>query len=208
MKLRVAVLLALALGLFSSSAFAQPMLEYKGLVGIGFGTASFDEDFLSEFYDGQRTGLIIGGGVDIPAGNTIVIGVEVLYNQKGASGSDGGFDNTIKLDYIEIPILVKYPFSTGGNVQPFAYAGVAPAFNVSAKELSEFEGVEDEGDLDDEVKSFDNSFVFGGGVRFGQMAVEARYNLGVQNINDSEDTPGDLKTRQFSILFSYFFGGR
>ena len=86
MKLRIAVL-TLALGLFSSTAFAQPMLDYKAIGGIGFGTLSFDDDSDSEFFDGQRTGLIIGGGVDIPAGNVIVIGIEVLYNQKGASGS-------------------------------------------------------------------------------------------------------------------------
>jgi hypothetical protein len=203
-KLRIAVLLALALGLFSSSAFAQPALEYKAIGGIGFGTMSFDDDSDSEFFDGQRTGLIIGGGVEIPAGNVIVIGVELLYNQKGASGSIPDFEQTLKLDYIEIPILVKYPFNIGGNYRPFVYGGFAPAFNVSAKSDETDFGEDFEVDLDDQVKGFDNSFVLGGGVRFGQMAAEVRYNLGVQNIAEEGD---DVKTRQFSILFSYMFGG-
>jgi hypothetical protein len=176
--------------------------------GIGFATLSFDNADFSEFFDGSRTGLIIGGGVDIPAGNVIVIGVDLLYNQKGASGSDVDEDLTLKLDYIEIPILIKYPFSVGGNVQPFVYGGFSPAFAVSRKVEGTEDGEDVDFDVDDDVKSFDNSFVLGGGVRFGQMAVEARYNLGIQNIRDdaSDDIEGDMKTRQFALLFSYIFG--
>ena len=205
MRFRLAVVLALVLGLFSTPAFAQ--LEYGVKAGIGFGTVSFDDEFLSEFYDGSRTGFIVGGGVNVPVNEMFFVGVELLYNQKGASGSESGIEGTAKLDYIEIPILATFPFAAG-NTRPFVYGGFAPAFAVSRKEVTEIEGLgEDESNLDEEVKSFDNSLVLGGGVRFGQMAVEARYNLGLQNINDTESTVGDAKTRQFSILFSYFFGG-
>ena len=204
MRLRLAVVLALVLGV-SSSAFAQPMIEYKAIGGVGFGTLSFDDEGESEFFDGARTGFIIGGGGSFPVGNTVSIGVELLYNQKGAKGSEVGEEATIKLDYIEIPIVVNFPFAAG-NTRPFVYGGFAPAFAVSRKVEFEEDGFEGENDLDDELKSFDNSLVLGGGVRFGQMAAEVRYNLGLQNIAD-DDELGDVKTRQFSILFSYFFGG-
>jgi hypothetical protein len=178
--------------------------------GIGFASISAEDDELQDFLDGTRTGLIIGGFVDVPVNDLFSVVIEGLYNQKGATGSfteDDGtpFDNTLKLDYFEIPILAKFPINTNTTVRPFVYAGIAPAFKTSAKAISEGPGGEDEEDLEEDVEAMDVPLVFGGGVQFGRIGIEARYNLGLMNINKQSDEEGTVKTRQFAILASFSF---
>jgi hypothetical protein len=208
-RLRIVGLVVLGMALFSSSAFAQPNLTVGVKGGVGFATLSAEDDELQEFLGDSRTGLIIGGFVDVPVNNLFSVMIEGLYSQKGATASvsEDGFtlDVTTKIDYVEIPILAKFPFNTMTTVRPFVYAGIAPAFKTSAKQILEFEGEEDEEDLDDDVKGMDLPLVFGGGVQVGSFAVEARYNLGLLNINESSDEEGTVKTRQFAILASFSF---
>ena len=209
MRLRVVGLVVLGMSLFSSSAFAQADLAGGVKGGIGFASLSAESSELQEFIDDSRTGLIIGGFVDVPVNDMFSMMVEGLYSQKGATASvtepGGTFDVTTKIDYFEIPILAKFPFNTMTTVRPFVYAGIAPAFKVSAKQTAEFSGEEDEEDLDDDVKGMDLPLVFGGGVQVGKIALEARYNLGLLNINESSDEEGSVKTRQFAILASFSF---
>jgi hypothetical protein len=197
------------MALFSSLAFAQADLAVGVKGGGGFSSISAEDQELQDSLSDSRTGLIIGGFVDVPVNDLFSVMVEGLYSQKGASGSftENGFsvDSTAKVDYFELPILAKFRIKTMSDVRPFVYAGIAPAFNVSAKAVAEFEGQTEEDDLDDEVKGFDFPLVFGGGVQFGSIAIEARYNLGLPNINEESDEDGTIKTRQFAILASFSF---
>lgn len=206
---RIVGLAVLGSALFSGSAFAQTDVTVGVKGGIGFATLSAENDELQEFLADSRTGLVIGGFVDVPVNNVFSVMVEGLYSQKGAtaslSDSGGTIDVTTKIDYFEIPILAKFPFNTMSRVRPFVYAGIAPAFKTSAKQEFEFQGEEETEDLDDDVKAMDLPLVFGGGVQFGQFAVEARYNLGLLNVNESDDDEGTVKTRQFAILASFSF---
>jgi Outer membrane protein beta-barrel domain len=170
----------------------------------------FTEDVLGD----SRTGLIIGGFVDVPVNNLFSVTIEGLYNQKGATGTFSAegitIDSSVKVDYFEIPILAKFPINTMSNVRPFVYGGIAPAFRTGGKFRSEvtgaFEDVEEDNDLDDDLESMDVSFVFGGGVQFGRIGIEARYNLGLMEINKPNDEEvGSIKTRQFAILASFSF---
>jgi hypothetical protein len=114
------------------------------------------------------------------------------------------FDVTTKLDFFEIPILAKFPIRTMSTVRPFVYAGIAPGFKVSANQKAKALGFEEENDLDDETEAMDVPLVFGGGVQFGSIGIEARYNLGLMNLN-KDDEEGSVKTRQFAILASFSF---
>jgi Outer membrane protein beta-barrel domain len=199
--------MVMAVVLFSGPAFAQGGVQVGVKAGFGVASLSTDDEVLSDLLPDRRTGGIIGGFVDIPVGNPLALAIEVLYSQKGAKGEELGAEVTIKADYVEIPVLIKVPFNTMSSVRPFVFGGVAPAFNTSAKIKAEFEGEELEEDFDEEVKSSDVGLVFGGGAQFGQVAVEARVNLGMMNINEFEgDEP--LRNRQVSFLVSYSFGRR
>jgi hypothetical protein len=207
MRLRTVALLVLMLALFSGSAVAQtsPTGGVKG--GIGFASVSMEGD-LDILLPDSRTGVLVGGFVDLPVSDMFSVVIEGLYSQKGATGTftEEGItaDVTVKADYIEIPILAQFPFSTT-NVRPFVYGGVAPAFRTSAKVEARFMGETEEDDIADEVKSMDLGLVFGGGIRFGHFAIEARYNLGLLDINEESDQEGSIKSRQIAILASFSF---
>ena len=208
MRLRLAVVLALVLG-FSSAAFAQPMISYGVTAGWSLASLSADDEELSEALSDTRQGVDIGGFVEIPINNMMSLVVAGKYAQKVAKGCFTGeegtnVDTTVKLDYIDVPILANFPINMMSSVRPFVYVGGVPAFRVSGKQTFEGGGIEQEEDLDDDVKSFDFGLMFGGGIQFGgRYAVAADYNLGLMNV--SEDDDEGVKNRQLVFRFIMSF---
>lgn len=203
MRIGVAVAATVLVVLASGPALAQGV---SGGVKVGVGIAelhSEDEDLIQLQ---SRRGLVAGGFVDIPVHETFAIAIEALFTQKGASDSIEEVELTTELDYIEFPVLAKAPFNTMGTVQPFVYGGVAPAINTSAQFSGEIGGESEEVDIGEEFKAFDLGLVVGGGVKFGILGVEVRYNHGIVNISEFEDEES-ITNRQTSVLVSVQFGG-
>ncbi len=112
----------------------------------------------------------------------IVIQPEVMYVMKGAKDSEDG-DYKIKLDYIEIPVLVKYNIPMEGNMTPCIFAGPAFGINMSAKV--------DDGDDSYDIynkKSMDIGLAFGAGLDMamgqGKLTFDVRYTLGLTKVLD------------------------
>jgi hypothetical protein len=213
-KVRVALALA-ALSFVAQPAHAQWAFGPKG--GVGFASISSDDAFVNDALDGQRTGLVIGGFVESSFWGPLSIALEGLFTQKGARGEGVEFDDgtvgdlKANIDYIEVPVLAKLVFGTS-ETQPFVYGGIASAFKTSASLKSGDEtilvddGSEDGAELDDQITSTEASVVFGGGMKFGQMGVEARYTKGLTGIQKETLSSEDIKNQQFTILFSYSIG--
>jgi hypothetical protein len=158
----------------------------------------------------SRTGLSIGGFIAYPLANMFYIQPELLYSMKGAAQKQtfGGvsYTGTLKLDYIEIPVLGKLVIPLQkSNMKPMVYAGPSLAFKLSSK--LHLEG----GDLDDTddyegIKSTDFGFVVGGGVGFpvgaNTLAVEIRYDFGLSSIDDTEDN-SNIKNNVIMLMVSY-----
>ena len=122
---------------------------------------------------------------------------ELMYIMKGTKADIG--DAKLKFDYIEMPILLKFAIPTEGNIKPNLFAGPAIGFLLSAKA--------DDEDVKDYLKSINMCVAFGGGVgiQMESMMVtfDARYTLGVTNINDEGE--GDLKTRDLTFMLGFSF---
>ena len=117
------------------------------------------------------------------------------------------FTMTFKTDYIQIPILAKFNLSTKNNVKPNIFIGPALGINLNAKYEMEVVGQTIEGDMKDfgmDIKSTDFGLVFGAGVNFGKISVDARYNLGLSDIPDTEEDV-DIKNSVISIMLGYSF---
>jgi hypothetical protein len=164
-----------------------------------------------------RAGLAAGGFVKVSLTPAFSVQPEVLYSMKGAKFEESSADDfTIKLDYIEVPVLLQYNIPTQGNVKPVLFAGPAVAFNMSAK----LEGTIDSASADvdiDNVKSVDIGIAAGAGVELKSgtttFGFEARYTLGLGNVLDDVSNPGsndlvdpstgsafDVKNSAISIL--------
>jgi hypothetical protein len=209
MKFRVGAILAGAVMMIAAASptYAQGVM-FGAKVGVNFADISTDgdDDIDEEDFDlGNKTGWVAGGFVEIPFAPQFSFAPEVLFTQKGAKADaeDGGdeFSLTLNVTQVQVPLLFKAHFS-GGPVRPFVVVG--PAFGFTAKADSKFElnGEEfDEEDIKDDIESVEFSLVFGGGVRFGNAMIEARYDFGLNDLDKDEFAEG--KTRTFSVLFGF-----
>jgi hypothetical protein len=171
------------------------------------------EDLLGEGLK-SRIGFSVGGFITFNIAEMFAIQSEVLYTMKGLrwEGEINGATPLkvwIKLDYLEIPVLVKIMPGTQGSVKPYLFAGPAVAIKVSGKVKAEFEGESDEEVLED-VKSTDFGLVIGAGADFGlgaygrgSLSVDIRYTLGLSTISDFEGD--DVKNGVFSLMVGYSF---
>jgi len=177
---------------------------------FGLNFASLHGDDVSDDLDG-RTGIILGGFIEKALTDQFSIQPELRYAQKGATDSGSSFDVTLKIDYIEVPVLLKVNFPTEGQVSPHLLVGPVFGFN-SGCTISgdDSEGSVDQDCEDDDIDpaSFELSGMVGGGVSFpagpGEVTFGARYQLGLTNVNDTEGDD-EAKLRAFSLVASFGF---
>ena len=200
--------LLFVLSVFSIMSYAQMMIGPKA----GLNIASIGGDDADQILEGQsldsKTGFAGGLFFTYQFSNMFAIQPEAYYTMKGATYSESGADLTISLDYIEVPILVKFIIPIEGSaIKPSIFAGPSIGFNMTAKSKVEFDGESQENDFKDDTKSTEFSLAFGGGVGFpvgnGELGVDIRYILGMSTFDDSSD-PWDLKNNV--INFNLYYG--
>jgi hypothetical protein len=152
-----------------------------------------------------RTGFAVGGFLTWRFESGFAIQPEVLYTQKGVKLTfDTEFfdavDGEVEADFVDVPVLARYTFGQGGT-RGYVFAGPSFDFKVNAKAKASAMGVSEEEDLDDQVEGFEFALVFGGGVEFGPVLLEARWSEGLTNLaKEPEGDASDVKTRTFLIL--------
>jgi len=124
------------------------------------------------------------------------------------------FSQSIKttLDYLEIPLLIRFSPATEGSIDPIFYAGPSLGFNVSAKLKSITNGEEEIEDIRHQIEGFDLGIVVGAGVVFGEgrlryntvrYTVEGRFTTGYSDILVDEEagaSAGNFKNSCFAVM--------
>jgi hypothetical protein len=143
-------------------------------------------------YD-SKTGFHAGLLGHIHFTKHVALQPEIVYSAQGVKISS---NTKLKLNYINVPVLLQYMFENGFRIQ----AGPQVGFLVNAQ--SEVNGVStDRNDL----KTVD--FGLGAGLSYlhvsSGLGIDARYNLGLTNIN----TLGTVKSsnRGFQLGVFYMF---
>ncbi|TFG62562.1 MAG: PorT family protein [Gemmatimonadales bacterium] len=205
--------LGLALALMSGAAQLPAQDITIGLKGgIIIADLAIDDAGVSE-QTGTRTAFAIGPFVEFGISDLFSVQPEVLYTQKGTKDTEDGIDLTFKLNYIEVPVLLKARLSSAGStVLPSVYAG--PVFAFESK--CEVEGSDggatvtvdcnDEELLGLETKSVDFGVALGAGISIptGSVVIvgDVRYTLGLSDINDTAGFEElDVKNRTWAVLF-------
>jgi hypothetical protein len=174
----------------------------------GAGDAELPEGVVSS--TSSRTGFIAGGSLLVAFTGALGIQTEVLYTQKGATsaltmtsgGATAAVNATVRLSYIEVPVLFRYTAGQPGKARPFVYAGPSVAFKVGAHGSGTASGGGmsqslDE-DLSDEINGVDAGIAIGGGVEFGRLTVDARFTEGLVNVFKVAN--GGFKNRTFVVM--------
>lgn len=189
----------------ASGVDAQMRLGAKA--GVTFSNVSFDPD---EPDAESLTAFSGGAEVQIPLGATgLVLQPELLFTRKGTEFSDAESTGKLKLDYIEIPVLLRFNIPAQ-SVAPFLYGGPVVSFESACK----FEGSEgsvsvevdcDDPDLGADTESTDVGVLFGGGLAFaagpGDLFIEGRYNFGLVDVDADADF--EAKNRSGAVLIGY-----
>ena len=203
-KLLVISILALGLVFATSPANAQMNIGVKG--GVSFAKTAVSGGGIS-VSSSTTTGFLGGVYTSFELGSGLMVQPEVLYVQKGAENNNpiGGGTRTTSLDYIEIPVLAKYGFSTGGSFTPYVAAGPYLAFNMNA----EVEQGGNTTDISDSVKGTDFGLSGEVGADISGFNIGVRYDLGLTGINESTGSGfaggADTKNRAFFITAGYSF---
>jgi len=129
-----------------------------------------------------RTGFYVGGLANYSISDKLSIQPEVLYSMEGADKNS--------LDYIRIPVMAKYEVVENFSI----LAGPSFAFRMAAENERVEKG----------TKSSDFGIGFGAAYAFGNIFVDARYNMGLSDIKDGEG--GDsLKNNNIQLGIGYKF---
>ncbi|HEX8350149.1 MAG TPA: porin family protein, partial [Hymenobacter sp.] len=162
--------LILSLGLLAgvvSAASAQD-IRFGAKVGVNYSTITADDTEGIE----SKIGLQAGGLVNFGLSDLISIQPEVLYSQKGYQSEEDS-DFKVKLNYIDIPVMVKV--NAGGL---FFEGGPQVGILASAKAT--------DGSTDVDIKEGLNTVDFGYAVGLGYQLESGpmlglRYNGGISN---------------------------
>lgn len=157
----------------------------------GLNFSSFSGTDAEEFDFEGRTGYHLGLTMELPLGGNFALQPEVLYSTLGAKTNQVVLDEAtnadFRVDYISVPVLVKYYLIGGLNLE------AGPQFSWNAKS-------EIDGDFDDEVRQeFEdaNSFDVGGAVGLAYdlplgLFAQARYIFGLSEIYETSDIKNEL----------------
>ena len=205
--MRRIILTAFVLALISATAHAQ----YIGIKG-GLNLSNLNIDEVND--ENMRIGYHFGAFFNLPISDGFAIQPEVLYSTKGTRadynqdlGIFGEFnaETKFKLDYIDIPILAVFRIGDAVEIHAGPYIG----FLTTSK--FEVDGdVEMDDDLDtDNFKSLDYGLSGGLAINLSALQIGARYNYGLQEIQDSDAADlllGDAKNSYFQVFAAIRLG--
>ena len=153
----------------------------------------------------MRTGLTAGGFLTWSTSGGFGVQPEVLYTQKGVELDEPGVSASIEMSCLDVPVLARYTFGSGAT-RGYVFGGPSFNFKLDAKAKSNFEGQDEEEDIDEDVESFEFALVVGAGVEFGHFLIEGRFAEGLTNlVKDDEGMEEALKNRTFAILAGFRF---
>lgn len=140
-------------------------------------------------YDSEplsRTGFTGGIFSNFKLIGSLSVQQEILYTQKGAvyELSQTKIRGIFKLDYIDIPVLLKYTFSPLPIIKPFIEAGMSYSILVSAniKHENPIFPLPEEQDIKDFISKSDFSILIGIGTELAMIDINARYITGLTQI--------------------------
>ena len=189
---------SILMGLVLITAGLAPTVWAQGVpalpIHLGLEAGANFSDFLGDTgsvgnLNNQRLGFIGGGYLSLNLSPSFAIRPEVLYEQKGAQIS--GTSSYAELDYIEIPVLLKFGLGTP-IINPNILLGASVGWNILAKDQS--------GNISN-INQSDVALIGGLELDIDKFNVSGRYELGVENV--AKNTNVQNGTLTFLLGYSF-----
>jgi hypothetical protein len=135
----------------------------------------------------------------IPLVGKLSLQPEVIYSGQGSDVKAGGEKGKYNLQFINVPVLIKYEIASGLNIETGPQLGLL----LGAKVKADGGG---SADIKSELKTADFGWTLGASYLLPlNLGFDVRYNLGLTNyLKDSGD--GSIKNGVLQIGVFYLFG--
>ncbi|GAA4278791.1 porin family protein [Aquimarina mytili] len=174
---------ALFLLLGTLSSIAQ---ESSYGVRIGANLSSISSDDIPDNLEDSRFGIVVGFLAEYPINEKWSIQPEFQYS------SQGNDDKTLRVDYLQLPVFIKYYFNDMINIHVGPQAGL---------KIWEWE---DNTVLETNFNTFDFAAVGGLGVNITEnFFADIRYAYGLSNIIDDEGAAISQEGNSTNIQLSF-----
>jgi hypothetical protein len=213
-----------------TAMFLIPQSSAQIAIKAGVNFASISESATLEGYESLKNnsvaGLQAGLSFDLGLSKVFTIQPELLFIQKGGKStyvinSDNKIVSRLYYNFVEVPVLAKLKFFdedgsgfyvVGGPFIGLAFSGKQKvSTTLLGNTTTDERTFEFENDTEGErQRRTDFGVSFGAGVKFGQIFIDARYNLGINNLldndaNNQNDTDPYRRTRGIGLVLGYEF---
>lgn len=207
-----AALCSVVAGMVASVPAADAGAQRLSLVGgMTFSQLRGLDDVKSE----NRNGSLFGVSLNVPIGPIWSLQPEALFLSKGgrfgpANGAAGATD--IRLDYLEIPVLLRRNFGGSSVLVPHLYAGPSVSYNVNCSVNISGSGVPNTSSncdrQDFEPRSVEYGAVVGGGIDISLVGFTVtggvRYGVGLTHV--TEENSAGLRDRARNGTLAVYAG--
>lgn len=194
------LILGLGLALIAGAASAQS-LGVKA--GLNYTTLTGDDANGYEYRPSYTAGITMRNGIN----EMIGLQTELLYTSKGAKASLGDIERRLRLNYLDIPVLLSLQVSG-----IYFEAGPQVSFLLKGKEIAEVSTANstttNKTDITDYPYPIDFGYAAGVGFRAQSgFGLGLRYNGGLKKVFDEKILEGkDLRNSSFQLTLSYTTG--
>ncbi len=187
--LPAAIVVALALALPAVCGAADLEMGVKA----GLNLANFRGEFGERAGTEVKLGFVGGPFVALGVAPGLAVQAEALFSMKGAKVPDAGvdyqngrvlaYDTFVNLDYVEVPVLLRWTPLRRAPVRPMLVAGPTLGISLGGKVATEVMGVPEQSLRHLEPLDFGVALGGGFGVALGghRLTAEARYTTGFRD---------------------------
>ena len=200
--LSMVVLMSTSLCTFAQNGVGE--WSFMPKAGLNLATMTNDDDAKT------RSAFTVGGEFGYVATPNVALSFGAMYSQQGCKAKFQGIDGTIKMDYINLPVIAAYRVTDNLSVK----VGLQPGFLINDKVKISSNGVTAEVGLEESYKSagmdvtinsFDLSIPIGISYDFDKIQLELRYNAGLTKVLSTPSGDG-TKNSVIQFTIGYKFG--
>ena len=150
---------------------------------------------------GTKSGLTLAAVLGARVSTTVPVFLETGLGFTQRGGEEKG--TTLNLNYLELPILIKYGIHAGSGVYVMPLFGPYFSYAISGRIKNPDLDLDISAFRDDYYKHADMGFKLGCGGEWNNLYLELAYKFGVANIADKnlESVHGHAFTLEFGVNF-------
>jgi hypothetical protein len=190
-----------------SSNWWGPHQTYFGFrIGLGISTVNSDADDLDggTAQTGLNAGVVLG--TQLTSAAPLFFETGLYYTEKGGKGNHDGSKFTYNLNYLELPLLLKYKYyaTPDFSIEPFMGGYLACGVGGKIKDYGNRQAYSSfDSDETNNFKRFDGGLKLGCGFGFQMLYIGLSYDIGLANIghDDFDDTRNGCFNIDFGVNF-------